>query len=93
MGHWSVEQFEQYLVDLFIAKEICRNIVDKALALDSSIKATEQLAIGIEKNGKNIQVILKVFDDSLPKCWVEGFQYKFNSYIAEIINIEHNPKS
>ena len=87
MGHWSIEEFEEHLVSLFIAKQIVKDIVAKVFSLSVSAKPEEQIAIGVEQNGKDIKVILKVFNDTKPKCWVEDFQYKFNSYISEIITV------
>ncbi len=87
MGEWTITSLTEYLVNLFITKNVVNEIIKKVDKLSHSLPEEQFLAIGVEQNGKDIKVILKVFDDTKPKCWIEGFQYKFNSYISEIITV------
>ena len=86
MGDWTIDSLTEYLVSLFVAKNIVDEIIKKVDKVSHSLPAEEFLAIGVEKNGKDIHVMLKVFDDTKPNCWVENYEYKFNSrYIETII--------
>lgn len=38
----------------------------------------------IVKNGSKMQVITWSVDVTKPKCWVEGFYYKFNKELISI---------
>lgn len=86
MGIWTIDSLTQYLVDMFISKNIIDEIVKKVDRVAHALPDEEFLAIGVEKNGNNIHVILKVFDETKPKCWIEDNTYKFNSrYVDKII--------
>ena len=86
MGDWTIDSLTEYLVSLFVAKNIIDEIIKKVDKVSHPLPAEEFLAIGIEKNGKDIHVMLKVFDETKPSCWVENYEYKFNSrYIETII--------
>lgn len=90
MGDWTIDSLTEYLVTLFIAKDIVNNIIKKVDKISHSLPEEEFLAIGIEKNGNDIHVILKIINESKPKCWIENFQYKFNSHIVETISVDNN---
>lgn len=86
MGDWTIDSLTEYLVSLFIAKNIIDAIIKKVDKVSHSLPEEEFLAIGVEKNGKDIHILLKVFDETKPNCWVENYEYKFNSrYIDKII--------
>ncbi len=46
-----------------------------------------------EKNGKRFRRITREIDMMKPKCWVEGHEYKFNSKIIsmEDVDTDHEP--
>lgn len=86
MDDWTINSLTEYLVTLFITKDIIDGIIKKVDKISHSLQEQEFLAIGVEKNGKDIHVMLKVFDETKPSCWVENYQYKFNSrYLDKII--------
>lgn len=87
MGDWTIDSLTEHLVNLFIAKDIIDTIVKKVDKVSHSLLPEEFLAIGVEKNGKNIHVMMKIFDEDKPKCWVEDNQYKFNSRYLDTIVI------
>lgn len=41
-----------------------------------------------ERNGNQILKITKEVDESKPKCWIEGHEYRFNSNIVSIEVVE-----
>lgn len=88
MGDWTIDSLTEYLVTLFIAKNIVDKIIRKVDKVSHSLPEEEFLAIGVEKNGNDIHVMLKIIDDTKPKCWVEDYTYKFNSRYLETIVIE-----
>ena len=67
MGEWTITSLTEYLINLFITKNIVNDIIKKVDKLSHSLSAEEFLAIGVEQNGKDIKVILKVFDETKPK--------------------------
>ena len=42
----------------------------------------------IERNGNQVLKITKQIDETKPKCWIEGREYKFNSEIVSIEVVE-----
>ena len=88
MGDWTLDSLNEYLVNLFIAKDIIDSIIKKVDKISHSLLPEEFLAIGVEKNGKNTHVMMKIFDETKPNCWVEGYEYKFNSRYLETIVIQ-----
>lgn len=42
----------------------------------------------ISKNGQNIREVIKQIDHSKPKVWIEGHEYRFNSDIVGVVDID-----
>ena len=42
----------------------------------------------IERNGNQVLRITTDVDESKPKCWIEGHEYKFNTEIVAVEVIE-----
>ena len=84
---WTIESLTDYLIKLFVTKDIVDSIIKKVDKISHSLLPEEFLAIGVEKNGNDIHVMMKIFDEDKPKCWVEDNQYKFNSRYLDTIVI------
>lgn len=43
----------------------------------------------VSKNGNDIVKYVWVVDTSKPSCWIEGYQYQFNSTLIEVRKVSN----
>lgn len=82
MKSLSLEALEEYIVGLIIHKQQTDDVVKKIKEIHDSLTEEQSLGLHFTNNGTNVRIIVKVINTNLPKCWIEGNQYKFNSFIA-----------
>jgi hypothetical protein len=84
----KIETLNDYIKHLFIVDNLKRDILLKVKEINKKLTSDEMVIVKTTKDGDNkFNIIISVINNTLPKCYVVNNEYKFNSYIAHIINV------
>lgn len=88
MKDLSIEALEEYLISLIVQKQQTDDVIKKIKEIYDSISEDESVDVNFTHDGKNLRIIVKIINNTQPKCWIEGSQYKFNFFIAHIFDFQ-----
>ena len=72
-------------LDEILSEEEIRDVKLSVRNFTMLLKCNEELIVEHKKNGKNNNIILRIIDNTKPKCAIVGMKYEFNSHIAKTL--------